>query len=628
MSKIMKKIPFAILLINLTVILFQNPMIVYAAEKDGLYTDISYEWSSDGQSYYENGKKVTGQKYIDGYWYYFDDSTGKMVHGFKYIAAQKKTVWYGLETGHMLYGQQRLNGYWYYLNEVTGAVTYGWKYIKEQDKTVYYDKDGHMVYGKQTIDGKSYEFDSSTGALIKGASPLSQSTQSSAVTNGWNSAKDMYYLDGKKVTGQKYIDGYWYYFSETTGKMIHGWKYITDQKKTVWYGQETGRMLYGEVRIDGYWFYLNDVTGARTYGWKKIPGKNITVYYNDAGRKLFGMQTIGGKTYYLHDETGNKIIGFAPVDSKGHYAYTSSQGIVYTGQYTVNGNNYYFSEKTGHSIQGWLYIPTEDKIVYYDNTSKRVSGTVTIDGKNYNFDAASGALRNIQDLDKSVISKAIASASAISRTGRYGIVTKNNKKYVVIAGKEYESQNTDKKVNVLFIGNSYTYYNKMPSIFKDIAVSAGVNLDVTMIASGSTTFWGHFTDPNVKSSLRSGKYDYVVLQGQSTEVQENWEGSHISAKYLIDLANEKKPAIYLFEQMSYRGDPGGQPRIHTTYTQISEENGGIPVIHAGEAFWKYASEHPSTSMFSDDRHPSKIGSQVLAQAIWDGMKVDILYNLK
>ena len=36
----------------------------------------------------------------------------------------------------------------------------------------------------------------------------------------------------------------------------------------------------------------------------------------------------------------------------------------------------------------------------------------------------------------------------------------------------------DKKARVLFIGNSYTYYNDMPKIFESIARAQGADLEV------------------------------------------------------------------------------------------------------------------------------------------------------
>ncbi|MFT8825969.1 hypothetical protein [Liquorilactobacillus mali] len=110
---------------------------------------------------------LRGQKYINGSWYYFDDSTGNVVTGWKYIAAQKKTVYYATD-GKMLYGQQHINGSWYYFDDNTGGVVTGWKYIAAQKKTVYYAANGKMLYGQQYIGGKWYYLNDNTGAVTTG----------------------------------------------------------------------------------------------------------------------------------------------------------------------------------------------------------------------------------------------------------------------------------------------------------------------------------------------------------------------------------------------------------------------------------------------------------------------------
>jgi hypothetical protein len=71
--------------------------------------------------------------------------------------------------------------------------------------------------------------------------------------------------------------------------------------------------------------------------------------------------------------------------------------------------------------------------------------------------------------------------------------------------------------SVLFIGNSYTYYNTMPETLKDIALSAGDTLYVESITKGGARFSTHANNPEVYQKLRSRNWDYVIIQGQSQE---------------------------------------------------------------------------------------------------------------
>lgn len=71
--------------------------------------------------------------------------------------------------------------------------------------------------------------------------------------------------------------------------------------------------------------------------------------------------------------------------------------------------------------------------------------------------------------------------------------------------------------NVLFIGNSITYFNDMPQVFEDIANSKNDTTAVTVYAPGGTGFIHHVNDVNVYNHFKTGNWDYVVLQPGSNE---------------------------------------------------------------------------------------------------------------
>lgn len=62
-------------------------------------------------------------------------------------------------------GQKLINGHWYYFNNRTGNVVTGFKYIAPQHKMVYYNNSGWMLYNTQKINHVTYTFDKHSGAL-------------------------------------------------------------------------------------------------------------------------------------------------------------------------------------------------------------------------------------------------------------------------------------------------------------------------------------------------------------------------------------------------------------------------------------------------------------------------------
>ena len=207
--------------------------------------------------YYINGKAVTGERQIDGHWYYFD-ANGIMQTGF--VNLGYKIVYYNYN-GWMLYGEHQLNGYWYYFDNGTGAMQTG--FVNLGHKIVYYNAKGQMQYGEHQLNGYWYYFDTGTGAMQTGFVNLGH--------------KIVYYnTEGQMQYGEHQINGYWYYFDTGSGAMQTG--FVNLGHKIVYYNAE-GQMQYGEQQIDGYWYYFDTGSGAMQKN-AEINGK----YYDADGK--------------------------------------------------------------------------------------------------------------------------------------------------------------------------------------------------------------------------------------------------------------------------------------------------------------------------------------------------------
>ena len=367
-----------------------------------------------------DGKMQTGQRNLGGYWYNFDQVTGKMSTGLTYLPDQNKKVYYNAQ-GQMQYGQQNVGGHWYLFDKVTGAMKTGFQYIADQHKTVYYNKDGQMLYGFQKVGGATYYFDPALGT---------------------------------KATGQKNINGHWYYFNGS-GVMATGFTYLPDQNKKVYYNDQ-GQMQYGFQKIKGKTYYLDPVTGSLTKGQRNInnhwynfnlktgelslgltylPDEKKTVYYNEVGQMLYGSQTIAGVKYYFDLKTGamkqdelvydpkTKKLSYYAKDGKqvtgsvtlnkqsydftnGYLKVANKQLVtlknktylvngaqVITGQQQFNNHWYYFSPSTGEMATGLTYLPDQKKTVYYNQAGQMQYGQQNISGHWYLFDGVTGAMK-------------------------------------------------------------------------------------------------------------------------------------------------------------------------------------------------------------------------------------------
>ena len=163
--------------------LFSGKYAIHANLESGM---LDFGWFLDSNNEYcyanENtGLLVSGEAALRNspldygayHWFYFDSSSYSLAHGWRYLGAQGKWVYYDDGGGWMLYGQQRLHAnssdqdrHWYYFDEETGAVQYGFKWIRPRHKVVYYDLIyGWMLYGWHSINNYAYCFDATDGHL-------------------------------------------------------------------------------------------------------------------------------------------------------------------------------------------------------------------------------------------------------------------------------------------------------------------------------------------------------------------------------------------------------------------------------------------------------------------------------
>ncbi len=70
-------------------------------------------------------------------------------------------------------------------------------------------------------------------------------------------------------------------------------------------------------------------------------------------------------------------------------------------------------------------------------------------------------------------------------------------------------------VDILFIGNSYTYVNDLPTTFKTLSCSGGHNVSVVSVAPGGASFATHTGNSATTDAINSRQWDFVILQNQS-----------------------------------------------------------------------------------------------------------------
>ena len=73
-----------------------------------------------------------------------------------------------------------------------------------------------------------------------------------------------------------------------------------------------------------------------------------------------------------------------------------------------------------------------------------------------------------------------------------------------------QARDTD-SLRVLWVGNSYTYYNDMPSTVRQIAATQKVKLSCTRFLKGGERLSGHLKNQKLLDAIAAGGWDYVSL---------------------------------------------------------------------------------------------------------------------
>lgn len=180
-----------------------------------------------------------------------------------------------------------------------------------------------------------------------------------------------------------------------------------------------------------------------------------------------------------------------------------------------------------------------------------------------------------------------------------------------------------RKLKILFIGNSHTYYNDMPVMVQQRAIEEGFDCHVTMIAHGSWYLAQHVEEPDVRFNILFGEYDYVVLQefAQPFAPEEKFAGA---VRVLNDWIREAGSVPVIYETWAARSEPEKQPYMNEVHRRIADENCTL-LAPVGENWWDYQKSRPGLEMYDPDgEHASDRGSDFAAKHIWETIYGDLL----
>lgn len=199
--------------------------------------------------------------------------------------------------------------------------------------------------------------------------------------------------------------------------------------------------------------------------------------------------------------------------------------------------------------------------------------------------------------------------------------------------------NPSDSIRVLWIGNSYTYFNDLPSMVRSIAETQGKPMSYTEVLKGGERLKGHLDNPRLTKLLKKGGWDFVVIQ----------ENSSLPAYDTDFVRRETYPYAHTIDSLAHAGSPdvkvvlymtwghkhgnirpregyplcdsfeGMQERLKTSYLEMAYMN-DARCAPAGMAWSEVRRERPDIILYCQDLfHPAVAGTYLNAVTIYTTM---------
>ena len=182
--------------------------------------------------------------------------------------------------------------------------------------------------------------------------------------------------------------------------------------------------------------------------------------------------------------------------------------------------------------------------------------------------------------------------------------------------------------SLLFVGNSYTYYNDMPRMLADLAKENGRELTVDSVTQGGRKLLAYENpdDPYTKEltlRLSEGSYDIAILQEQSLLPILDREAFRRGVEHLLGRYLSSVPRILLYETWARTEGHAALAEHGWSVSRMGEalrdayrtvgESVGAEISPVGRAFEAFRAAYPALELYASDlTHPSPLGSALAA----------------
>ena len=176
----------------------------------------------------------------------------------------------------------------------------------------------------------------------------------------------------------------------------------------------------------------------------------------------------------------------------------------------------------------------------------------------------------------------------------------------------------DDALNVLFVGNSFTYFFNLPQVVSAMAESKGFTINTRQSTVGGSNLEQHWKSEKgtlTRSILLEEKWDYVVFNNHSLSPIATPESFHEYGTKFAELVKSLGAEPVFMMTWAYKSNPAMQAGLTNGYYELSQ-NTGSAFVPAGPIFAEVRNLKPKLELFHDDKHPSAEGTYLIGLAFY------------
>lgn len=157
-------------------------------------------------------------------------------------------------------------------------------------------------------------------------------------------------------------------------------------------------------------------------------------------------------------------------------------------------------------------------------------------------------------------------------------------------------------VRVLFVGNSYIYYNNLPQMVSLLSDSLNTKIICKKSTYGGSTLGDHWNSRKglrTRQILEEQKFDIVIIQDNSMWPLEHADSVFMFGKLLCDLIKSKNAVPYLYNTWSREATPETQGAINKVYQLLASETNAV-LVPIGDVWAEAKKQKPDIQLYFND----------------------------